>query len=487
MDTSLTAAAPTEPRTAPPADASDLQTIFRRLKDGANRRGSPSYEERIAWLDKLEDAVLGRREAIAGAISADFGNRAKQESLAVEIFAIKNAVRYARAHLRDWMEPEERETSWTSLPSTSQIVVQPLGLVGIISPWNYPLLLALSPLVAALAAGNGAMLKPSEVAPQTSELMRDIVSQIFAPDHVAVVTGDASVGQAFAALPFDHLIFTGSTRVGKLVMRAASENLVPVTLELGGKSPTIVGPDFNARSAAARVMAGKLLNAGQTCIAPDYVLVPKSAKDAFVAACAPAVAKLYPSLEKNADYTAIVTGTHWERLRGLVDDAKAKGAQTVEINPAAETPSRETHKFFPTLVVDPTDDMLCMKEEIFGPVLPVLAYDRVEDAIAYVNARPRPLALYYFGYEPAIAEQVLSQTVSGGVTVNETMLHFMQEALPFGGVGPSGMGQYHGREGFFSLSQKKPIYRQSRINTASLVRPPYGKLTDRLLRLLLGS
>jgi coniferyl-aldehyde dehydrogenase len=384
------------------------------------------------------------------------------------------------------MEPEERETSWTSIPSTSQVVTQPLGVVGIISPWNYPLLLALSPLVAALAAGNGALLKPSELAPQTSELLRDLVGAAFAPDHVAVVTGDAGLGEAFARLPFDHLIFTGSTRVGKLVMRAASENLVPVTLELGGKSPTIVGTDFSPRRAAVRIMAGKLLNAGQTCLAPDYVFVPKSAREAFVAACAPAVAKLYPTLEKNQDYTSIASDRHFERLRGLVDDAKARGAQVIEMSPAKETPAPESRKFVPTLIVDPTEDMLCMKEEIFGPVLPVLTYDRLEDAVAYVNERPRPLALYYFGYDPAALEQVVSRTVSGGVTINETMIHFMQEALPFGGVGESGMGQYHGREGFQNLSQRKPVFRQSRINTASVVRPPYGKMTDRIVRILLG-
>jgi coniferyl-aldehyde dehydrogenase len=482
----LTVAAPTEPHRASPTDAPDLEAVFHRLKDGAKRRGSPSSEERVAWLDKLEDALLGRREAVARAISADFGSRAKQESLAVEVFAVKNAIRYARGHLKDWMEPEERETSWTSLPSTSQIVTQPLGVVGIVSPWNYPLLLALSPLVAALAAGNGALLKPSELAPQTSELLRDLVAEVFAPDHVAVVTGDSGLGEAFVRLPFDHLIFTGSTRVGKLVMRAASENLVPVTLELGGKSPTIVGPDFSPRLAATRIMAGKLLNAGQTCLAPDYVLVPKSAKDAFVAACAPAVAKLYPTLEKNQDYTAVISDKHWERLRGLVDDAKARGARVVEMNPSNEAPAPESRKFVPTLVVDPTDDMLCMKEEIFGPVLPVLGYDRLEEAVEYVNARPRPLGLYYFGYDAAAQEQVLSRTVSGGVTVNETMLHFMQEALPFGGVGESGMGQYHGREGFLNLSQRKPVYRQSRINTTSMIRPPYRKMTDRIVRLLLG-
>jgi coniferyl-aldehyde dehydrogenase len=484
----LTAAAqPNDVTPAPPAEAPDLPAVLRRLKDGAKKRGIPTYEERVAWLDALERAVLSRRDAIASAISADFGSRSKHETLAVDVFATLGAIRYARGHLREWMDPEERETSWTSLPSTSQIVYQPLGVIGIISPWNYPLLLALSPLVAALAAGNGAMIKPSELAPQTSAVMGDVVADAFASDHVAVVTGDASVGAVFAGLPFDHLVFTGSTRVGKLVMRAASENLVPVTLELGGKSPTLVGGDFNARTAAYRVMAGKLLNAGQTCIAPDYVFVPQNVKETFVEGCRAAVAKMYPTLEQNPDFTAIITAKHYERLRGLVDDARARGARVVELNPGADAPSAESRKFVPTLVVDPTEEMLCMKEEIFGPVLPVMTYASLQEAIDYVNAHPRPLALYYFGYDRAAVDQVLAQTVSGGVTVNETMLHFMQEALPFGGVGPSGTGQYHGREGFLSLSQRKPIYRQSRIHTASLVRPPYTKMTDRVLRLLLGA
>ncbi len=483
----MTAAPSNDVTPAPPAEAHDLPAVLRRLKEGAKKRGVPTYEQRVAWLDALERALHARRDAAASAISADFGNRSQHETLAVDVYATLTAIRYARAHLREWMDPEERETSWTLLPSTSQVVYQPLGVVGVISPWNYPLVLALSPLVAALSAGNGAMIKPSELAPHTAALLGEIVADAFASDHVAVVTGDASVGAAFASLPFDHLVFTGSTRVGKLVMRAASENLVPVTLELGGKSPVIVAPDFNARTAAYRVMAGKLLNAGQTCIAPDYAFVPKAVKETFVEGCRVAVNKLYPTLEQNPDYTAIITNKHYERLNSLVDDAKARGARVVELNPGPEAPSAESRKFVPTIVLDPTEDMLCMKEEIFGPILPVMTYGDAQEAIDYVNARPRPLALYYFGFDRAAADQVLAQTVSGGVSVNETMLHFMQEALPFGGVGASGTGQYHGREGFVSLSQRKPIYRQSRIHTASLLRPPYSKMTDRVLRLLLGS
>jgi acyl-CoA reductase-like NAD-dependent aldehyde dehydrogenase len=303
---------------------------------------------------------------------------------------------------------------------------------------------------------------------------------------VTVVTGGAEVGEAFSRLPFDHLVFTGSTRVGKLVMRAASENLVPVTLELGGKSPTIVGPDFNTRVAAERIIAGKMFNAGQTCVAPDYVMVPAGSRDAFVEAAKVSVAKMYPTLEKNPDYTTIVNDKHYARVRAYVDDAKSRGAKVVEINPAAEPLEPGTRKMAPTLVLDPTEDMLCMQEEIFGPVLPVMTYQKLDEAIAYVNEHPRPLALYYFGHDREAIDRVLAETTSGGVTVNETMLHVVQDDMPFGGVGPSGMGHYHAKEGFDAFSKKKAVFRQSRINTTGLLRPPYGKTVDRLLRFLIG-
>jgi coniferyl-aldehyde dehydrogenase len=384
------------------------------------------------------------------------------------------------------MEPEDRETSFVFMPATCQLLRQPLGVVGIISPWNYPVQLALAPLVAAIAAGNRAMLKPSELVPETAELLHDLIAETFPADQIRVVTGGGEVGAEFAKLPFDHLVFTGSTRVGKLVMRAAAENLVPVTLELGGKSPTIVGTDFNTKVAAERIMAGKAFNAGQTCVAPDYVMVPAATRDAFVLACKTSIAKMYPTLEKNPDYTSIVNDKHYARVRAYVDDAKTRGAKVVELNPAGEALGPESRKIAPTLVLEPTDDMLCMEEEIFGPVLPVRTYEKLDDAIAYVNAHPRPLALYYFGHDGRSIDRVLSQTISGGVTINETMLHVVQDDLPFGGVGPSGMGHYHAREGFETFSKKKPVFRQARINTTGFLRPPYGKMVDRLLSVLVG-
>jgi coniferyl-aldehyde dehydrogenase len=455
------------------------------MNEARRREGPPSADQRIRALEKLERLVAQRKSAVAAAISRDFGSRSIHESLAGEIFVLLGAIRHARSHLRDWMEPEQREVGWAFFPSSARVIPQPVGVVGIISPWNYPVLLALSPLVSAVAAGNRAMLKPSELVPETAALLRDLIAEAFAEDQVTVVTGGPEVGEAFSRLPFDHLLFTGSTRVGRLVMRAASENLVPVTLELGGKSPAIVGSDFSVRTAADRIMAGKLFNAGQTCIAPDYAMVASERSESFVDACMAAVAKRYPTLEKNSDYTAIISDQHLTRLRDLVADARARGARVVELNPARER-LEETRKLAPTLVLGATEEMGVLKEEIFGPILPVLNYRRLDEAIAYVNDHARPLALYYFGYDDGALERVLAGTISGGVAVNETLLHFAQDDLPFGGIGPSGMGHYHGREGFDTFSKKKPVYKQARVGAMGLLRPPYGKTADRLLRLLLG-
>jgi acyl-CoA reductase-like NAD-dependent aldehyde dehydrogenase len=471
---------------AKPASAQDLSATLARLKEASRRGNVPTYEERIASLEKLERVVASRKPAIAQAIAHDFGHRSKHETLLAEVFVILAEIKHAKSNLRDWMEPEDRETSMVFMPASCQIIYQPLGVVGIISPWNYPVSLALGPLVAALAAGNRAMIKPSELVPETAELLRDLIAEAFPADQVAVVTGGPEVGEAFSKLPFDHLVFTGSTRVGKIVMRAASENLVPVTLELGGKSPTILGREVNVRKAADEIMAGKTFNAGQTCIAPDFVMAPIALRDAFVDACKASIAKMYPTLEKNDDYTTIINDKHYARVRSYVDDARSRGAKVVELNPAGEALDPSTRKMAPTLVLDPTEEMLCMQEEIFGPVLPIITYEKLDDAIAYVNEHPRPLALYYFGHDRSAIDRVLSRTISGGVALNATNLQFAQDDLPFGGVGPSGMGHYHAREGFESMSKKKPVFRQSRINGAALTRPPYGKAMDRLLAFIVG-
>lgn len=478
-----TAASPSTRDSSP--SMGDLNAILARMKAAQHKSGSPSHAARIASLEKLETALLRRKDAIVSAISRDFGHRSSFESLSGEVWAVENAIKYAKANLDEWMEPSQREVGWVFLPSTAQVLPQPVGVVGIISPWNYPVQLSLSPLVSALAAGNRVMLKPSELTPETSALLRDLIGEAFADDEVCVVTGGPDVGENFSRLAFDHLLFTGSTRVGKLVMRAASENLVPVTLELGGKSPAIVGDDFSLRTAAERIMAGKLFSAGQTCIAPDYAMVPESAREEFVRACEQAVSKMYPRLRENPDYTSIIAAPHVTRLRGLLEDARVRGARVIEINPAREEGLDEARKMAPTLVVDPTDEMLVSQEEIFGPILPIVSYRTLDEAIAYVNGRPRPLALYYFGHESTAIGRVVSETISGAVTVNETLLHILQDDLPFGGIGPSGMGHYHGREGFETFTKMKPVFKQARLSARGLMRPPYGKTADGVLRLLI--
>ncbi len=465
----------------------DLQATLDRIKQAHRTHGPPDLRGRLDRLDRLERAVLGRKDALVAAISRDFGNRSSVETLLGEIFAVKGAIDYAKDHLRDWMEPEDREVSWVFLPSRAQVMPQPLGVVGVISPWNYPVLLALSPLVSALAAGNRVMLKPSELVPETVAALADVIAEAFGglADEVCVVAGGPEVGDAFSRLPFDHLLFTGSTRVGELVMRAAAEHLVPVTLELGGKSPAIVAADYPMGAAAECIMAGKLFNAGQTCVAPDYVMVPAGKADAFAEACRSAVARMYPTLRDNPDYTTIVSEAHLGRLARYAEDATAKGGRAIALNPASET-FEGTRKMAPLLVLDPTDAMLVEEEEIFGPILPIRTYESLDAAIAYVNDRPRPLALYCFSHDEATVERVLSRTVSGGVAVNETLIHLLQDDLPFGGVGPSGMGHYHGREGFETFSKRKPVYRQSRLSARALLRPPYGRVAKSIMRLLVG-
>jgi coniferyl-aldehyde dehydrogenase len=470
---------------APPAvTPSDLGGILARMKQAQGRRGTTAYEKRILSLAQLERAVVDRKSSIAAALSRDFGNRSSHETMA-EVFTLVSAIRFTKEHLREWMEPQDRELGWAFFPSRAEVIAQPVGVVGIISPWNYPLLLTLSPLVAALAAGNRAMLKPSELVPETVAVLRDLVAQVCSDEEVCVISGGPEVGEAFSRLAFDHLVFTGSARVGKLVMRAASENLVPVTLELGGKSPAIVGPESSLRRAAFRIMAGKLFNGGQTCVAPDYALVPLATRDAFVEGCKAAVRQMYPTIAKNADYTSIISARHMDRLRALLDDAAKLGARILDLKPPAES-LEGTRKLAPTLVVDATEEMRVLREEIFGPVLPIVTYRDVNEAIAYVNERPRPLALYYLGRKPGVIGRILSETVSGAVTLNETMLHAAQADLPFGGIGHSGMGNCHGRQGFHTFSKMKPVYWQSRIGATGLLRPPYGKTADGLFRLLIG-
>jgi coniferyl-aldehyde dehydrogenase len=369
-------------------------------------------------------------------------------------------------------------------PGRSRLLRQPLGVVGVISPWNYPVQLALLPVLAALAAGNTVMLKPSELTPKTSALLARMVAQHFAPDEFAVVTGGPDVGDAFSRLPFDHLFFTGSTAVGRKIALAAAANLTPVTLELGGKSPALIHADADLRAAAPRLATGKLLNAGQTCIAPDYALVPASRVDALAAAVRDSAASLYPSFRDNPDYSSIVNDAHYRRLTALIDDAVRKGARAVAVDPGAAAPDAPSRKLAPTVLVGVNDSMAIMKEEIFGPVLPIEAYDSLDQAIGKINARPRPLSLYMFGGDAAARRRVLERTAAGGVTIDDTLLHFSNENLPFGGIGASGIGAYHGERGFLTFSHQKAVFVQPRLSFTWLLRPPYGKRFERVLGLL---
>ncbi|PYD52946.1 coniferyl aldehyde dehydrogenase [Komagataeibacter rhaeticus] len=464
------------------ATAADLHHILDSQRAAFLQDGPPDLKQRRTDLRRLKAEILKRRTEIVRALKTDFGQRSERESAIVELIPLVQSINYMIAHLGCWMKPERRHVSAYFQCGRAWVVRQPVGVVGIIAPWNYPVSLALVPLATAIAAGNRAMLKPSEFTPATSAVIGEIVQAIFPPERISVVTGGGDVGAAFSALPFDHILFTGSTAVGKKVAEAAARNLTPVTLELGGKSPVVIAPGFSMQRVADRVAFGKLTNAGQTCIAPDYVLVHENDRDAFATAYQDAVKKQHPGgYVGSPDYTAILNAHHYGRLSGLIDHAEAQGARVIRLGSDSAT----DHILAPVLLLDVTPQMAVMQEEIFGPVLPVLTYRTVEEAIAFINARPRPLALYYFGGNRAERDWVLKNTVSGNVTVNGTLMHYVQDDLPFGGVGDSGIGAYHGKEGFMALTHARGVYRQGRFNAATLLQPPFGRLADTITNLIL--
>ncbi|VXA92463.1 putative coniferyl aldehyde dehydrogenase [Pseudomonas sp. 8AS] len=439
----------------------------------------PAAEQRRAWLKALRSMILDEQQALIDAVSSDFSNRAANETLLAEIMPSLHGIDYASKRLGKWMKPSRRSVGVAFQPASAKVVYQPLGVVGVIVPWNYPLYLAFGPLIGALAAGNRVMIKMSESTPATSQLVKDLLAKVFPEDMVSVVLGEAEVGQAFSRLPFDHLVFTGATSIGRHVMRAAADNLVPVTLELGGKSPAIVSADVPLADAAERIAFGKTMNAGQTCVAPDYVLVPQERVEGFIAAYRGVVQRFYPQLANNPDYTAIINERQLSRLKGYVSDAESKGAQVIPL-----LGDDQGRRMGPSLVLNVSDDMKLMQDEIFGPLLPIVPYQRIEDAFAYVNDRPRPLALYYFGYDKAEQQRVLHETHSGGVCLNDTLLHVAQDDMPFGGIGPSGMGHYHGHEGFLTFSKAKGVFIKQRFNAAKFIYPPYGTAIQKLINKL---
>ncbi|RKP58561.1 coniferyl aldehyde dehydrogenase [Pararobbsia silviterrae] len=473
----------------------DLERLLNAQRLAFNEDPMPNWAQRAAHLRALDAMMLAHRKAIAGAIHEDFGNRAENETDIADVLGSHLGIKHALRHGRRWMRARRRSPGMLLAPASAKLVPQPLGVVGIIVPWNYPLFLAVGPLTGALAAGNRAMIKLSEFTPRFGELFARIIAQTFAPDHVTVVNGEADVARAFASLPFDRLVFTGSTGVGRHVMRAAAEHLTPVTLELGGKSPALIGPGARFAEAVDAVISSKLFNAGQTCVAPDYVLVPRGRAQAFIERARALTAKLYPDFANNTDYTSIISVRHVERLDALTQEAAARGATLHALAdlrqaasgamPAAARERDAVRRVVPQIITDAPDDTAIMREEIFGPLLPLVEYDRFDDALAYINARPRPLAMYLFETNNAVVDRALARTHSGGVTINDTLLHVACDDLPFGGIGPSGMGAYHGVEGFRTFSHMKPVLTQARFNLRAIVRPPYGKRVSAVVRMFL--
>ena len=462
---------------------SDLSLAFERQRGAWAAAPFPGWDVRADALRRLQRILLEHEAAISRAIDADFGGRPAIETELAELWPSLEEIKGALRDGRRWMRPRRAGVGKWFQPAGAQVLPQPLGVVGIIVPWNYPLYLAIGPMVAALAAGNRVMVKLSEITPAFSALMQQLCAQAFAPEELCIVTGGADVAAQFSALPFDHLLFTGSTAVGRKVMAAAAANLTPVTLELGGKSPAVIAPGYPLEHAVQRILAGKLLNAGQTCIAPDYVLLPRASLSAFVDAAKRQARRGYPGGLADPHYCSIVNDRQYRRLTRDLDEAVARGTRIEALFDGAAR-DEPGHRLAPTLLLEPPADCAAMQEEIFGPLLPLVPYDRVEDAVAFVNARPRPLALYWFDRDRERIDHALHAMPAGGVTVNDTLLHITQHSLPFGGVGASGMGHYHGQWGFDTFSKLKPVFRQSRINGMALFLPPYRPLMRRLLGLM---
>ncbi|HIG40551.1 MAG TPA: coniferyl aldehyde dehydrogenase [Gammaproteobacteria bacterium] len=458
----------------------EMQIILDRQKKAYLREGAVTAETRIDRIDRTIELLQKYGTKLCDAMAADFGHRSIQQSKMTDIDGSIGPLKDAKKHLRQWMHPQKRKAMFPLgiFGARARVEYQPLGVIGCISPWNFPVQLTFGPLAGVFSAGNRTMIKPSEFTPATSELMKEMFAESFDLEEVAVLTGGPEVGSAFSSLPFDHLLFTGATSIAKHVMRAAAENLVPVTLELGGKSPVVIGKSADIEMTAANVMTGKTMNAGQICLAPDYVFVPEDKAEDFIKAAKASVAKMYPNLKDNPDYTSVINERHFDRISSYIEDAREKGGEVIEINPAEEDFSQqEHHRIPPTLIINPTEDMKVMQEEIFGPVLPIKKYSDINETLDYINDHPRPLGLYYFGQDNDEQRKVLTHTTSGGVTVNDVVMHVAQEDLPFGGVGPSGMGSYHGHDGFKNFSHAKAVFTQSKTvsKLAAAMRPPYKK------------
>jgi coniferyl-aldehyde dehydrogenase len=463
-----------------PPQQSEAARIFARQRAAYRAEPYPSYETRVTNLKKLEAILVDNQEAIAKAISQDFGHRCTQESKLVDVFLPLDSLRYCRKNLRKWMKPRRRGTSVWFAPASNRVLAQPKGVVGIIAPWNYPLFLVVSPLASAFAAGNRCMVKMASNSQNLCRLFARLVSEQFDEDTLAVLPGVRAA--EFTPLPWDHLVFTGSPQSGRTVMKTAAENLTPVTLELGGKSPTIVCDDFEMKTAAERIVFGKFVNAGQTCVGPDYLFLPENRVEEFTTQCREIVAKRFKG-PGDPFYTSIADDASYRRLLDWLQDAVDKGASAISLMPGMNH-DPVSRKIVPTLVTGVNSEMLLMQDEIFGPLLPIMTYRDLDEVLDYVNERERPLALYLFTHDKAIQDRVVKNTISGGVSLNDCVLHAAQHDLPFGGVGNSGMGQYHGPEGFLELSKLRPIFKQAKRPAAALLYPPYGKLWNAVYRLM---
>ena len=469
----------------------DMQRVLESQKNHFIKEGSPSIELRVDRLNRLKSLIMDNRYDLVDALNEDYGNRSKNTSIMTDAYSIIPDINNAIKNIKQWTSPKKRSSNFPFglLGAKSYVRHEPLGTVGMISPWNFPVNLTFKPLAAIFAAGNQVMHKPSELTPLTASLIKELCDKAYDENEFATFLGGPEVGEAFTKLHFDHLLYTGSGNIGKHVMQSASQNLVPVTLELGGKSPVVIGKSADMKVSAKRIMFGKTLNAGQICLAPDYVIVHKDKKEEFISEAEIAIKDFYPTIKDNDDYSSIINERHFNRINSLIQDAKDKGAHINEINPSNEDFSQQQfYKIPPTIVTNTSDDMKIMNEEIFGPVLPVIEFDDLDDALSTINSKDRPLGLYYFGTDKSEESQIMNKTSSGGVTINNVVGHIQQKDLPFGGVGPSGMGRYQSYDGFKNFSNPRAFYKDVGFKFDKLfdgIRPPYTKSIENLLKSLL--
>ena len=477
---------------SPQADIEEQMTATLQMqRDSYLKEGIVTAETRIDRMQRAVDAMIKHQDRAVEALNTDFSCRPREITLLTDLGAGIAPLKHAIKHVRKWMKPQKRPTTFpfNIIGGRSRVEYQPLGVVGVIAPWNFPINMVFAPLAQVLAAGNRAMIKPSEFTPATSEVINDMITEAFSPEEVSVYTGGAEVGQAFSALPFDHMIFTGATSIARHILTAAAQNLVPVTLELGGKSPVVVSRSADIEKAVSRIMVGKTMNAGQICLAPDYLLVPEEKLHEVIAAAQSSVEEMFPTLLNNPQYTSVINERHYQRLNGYLAEAAERGQKIITINPANEDfdSQQGTYKIPPTLIPEPAEDLKMLEEELFGPILPIRTYKHFEETIDYINSKPRPLAAYYFGDDKAEEAALTNRTTSGGMCINDVVMHVAQEELPFGGVGPSGMGSYHGYEGFKTFSHAKSIYSQAKLDVAKLggLKPPFGKSTESTIKMQL--